>query len=440
MTASSARAKYLSRYATPEAVIAHELVGPWCHALVVPACGETADLLTGYVRAARAAQGRVLVILIVNASEDATARNHQRNARTLQALSELYPGARHLKDDAARLHRGDAFDVLWLDRASESRRLPAKQGVGMARRMGCDIALSLVHRETLSGRWLHTSDADVVLPADYFTRTVDHNATKTSALVHPFRHTRGELSDAHAHAQALYEVSLRYYVAGLGHARSPYAYHAIGSTISISADAYAAARGMPMRQAGEDFYLLNKLAKLGRIDQLGGDPIHIVGRASDRVPFGTGRATMRIAAARSRGDDFTMYHPTSFALLRIWLEALDLFASKREWARVSAYMDEHAGEQARVLGAAIARIGAPSAIRDAAQRCRGERALRRRVHEWMDAFRTLKLIHALRDRGLEMLPWRDALASEPFSLAAHASPEQVCDSLARMAPSDAGVA
>ena len=42
-------------------------------------------------------------------------------------------------------------------------------------------------------------------------------------------------------------------------------------------------------------------------------------------------------------------------------------------------------------------------------------AMRRRFHTWFDAFRTLKLVHALRDEGLPSLAWREALAEAPFT-------------------------
>ena len=36
------------------------------------------------------------------------------------------------------------------------------------------------------------------------------------------------------------------------------------------------------------------------------------------------------------------------------------------------------------------------------------------MFELFDGFRTLKLIHALRDGGLSSLPWREALVAAPF--------------------------
>ena len=39
----------------------------------------------------------------------------------------------------------------------------------------------------------------------------------------------------------------------------------------------------------------------------------------------------------------------------------------------------------------------------------------RAFHTWFDSFRTLKLIHALRDAGIPSLPYPEALAEAPFT-------------------------
>ena len=41
--------------------------------------------------------------------------------------------------------------------------------------------------------------------------------------------------------------------------------------------------------------------------------------------------------------------------------------------------------------------------------------MRRRFHTWFDAFRTLKLVHALRAEGLPSMTWREALGEAPFT-------------------------
>jgi hypothetical protein len=50
----------------------------------------------------------------------------------------------------------------------------------------------------------------------------------------------------------------------------------------------------------------------------------------------------------------------------------------------------------------------------AARECKSVEARRRRVHSWFDAFRTLKFVHAVRDRCFPNVPWREALRDAPF--------------------------
>jgi len=60
-------------------------------------------------------------------------------------------------------------------------------------------------------------------------------------------------------------------------------------------------------------------------------------------------------------------------------------------------------------------MGAFPAIRKAIAESTAPDAMRRRFHTWFDAFRTLKLLHALRDGGVGTLPWREALSEAPFT-------------------------
>ncbi len=79
-------------------------------------------------------------------------------------------------------------------------------------------------------------------------------------------------------------------------------------------------RGFPKREAGEDFYLLNKLAKVGTVLELAEGPdneaIRIESRRSDRVPFGTGAAVNRITALADPLGEFRFYDPSVFELLK----------------------------------------------------------------------------------------------------------------------------
>src|SRR5262249_33733538 len=86
-----ATSQYLERYAEPEAKLSQELSERYDFAFVVPAYAEPFALLDGYAAAARAAAGKVLLILIVNAPGDAPAEARAANEALWSALREL-PG------------------------------------------------------------------------------------------------------------------------------------------------------------------------------------------------------------------------------------------------------------------------------------------------------------------------------------------------------------
>jgi len=70
----------------------------------------------------------------------------------------------------------------------------------------------------------------------------------------------------------------------------PDSIYTIGSAFAVRAEAYVKQGGMNRRQAGEDFYFLNKLTKLGTVAEINDAFVFPSARVSDRVPFGTGAA------------------------------------------------------------------------------------------------------------------------------------------------------
>ena len=206
---------------------------------------------------------------------------------------------------------------------------------------------------------------------------------------------------------------------GLGFAGSKYAFHSIGSTLALRASAYAQVRGFPRRTAAEDFYLLNKIAKVGRVRSLSGAPLELSSRVSSRVPFGTGAAIGRML--ENPESERGTYHPALFYHLRAWLDTLesaiaenplpqDPAATLAGMARERAVRDP--GADPDRLVAALEVTGALAAAADALAAPR--RTIRRRAHDGFDGFRTLKLLHALRDSGLPDLPLREALGQADF--------------------------
>lgn len=411
-----AQQQYLERHAEPEAKIADRLAGSFGHALVIPAYDEGEELMRALQSVPMGPEGDVLIVLVVNAAPEAPAWVHERNGEVLTRLRRQYGLEEAAFLDAAapaRVFRFRAGRILYVDRASPEHLLPSGQGVGWARKIGFDIALRLHRARRLSSRWLHSTDADVILPRDYFERASLQRAPTAAALVYPFVH-RGEEDVMLARAVQLYEISLRYYVLGLASAGSPYAHHTIGSTLAVDAVAYAKVRGVPKRTAAEDFYLLGKLAKIGSVVPLPGATISVSGRVSRRVPFGTGPAVERIA----RKGNFTLYHPRIFAHLGVWLGAMSDLTHLSPASAFSKRLTERcrkAGLDPTPVGEMAAHPAIEAALAAARRQSKSAAKFRQHLATWFDAFRTLKLVHALEARGLAPMPWFDALREAPFA-------------------------
>lgn len=409
--------KYLARYAEPEAALAAALPGSFGHALVVPAYGEGESLFKLLASVPVGPQGEVLIAVVLNARASSPDKVHEANETVRRRLADSLPTPLVLSGDPPiqtyPLPRGR---LLLIDRATRGHFLPEGQGVGLARKIGNDAILALAAARRLESPWLHNTDADTVLPRDYFEQLQGLDSEGVGSAIYFFDHAF-DPDRTLAEAGRLYEISLRYYVLGLAWAGSPFAYQSMGSCLAIPAPAYAQVRGFPKKNAAEDFYVLNKLAKVGSIERLAGAPLRLEGRPSDRVPFGTGRALRDLAAKRGGLAGFHLYHPLVFAHLASWLAVLAAIA--RSGGDVEKPLARLPGAdtffRADLLRESLERIGAMSAVRDAIRRSRDEKTLLRHLHTWFDAFRTLKLVHALRDGGIPSLPWREALAEAPFT-------------------------
>ena len=303
-----------------------------------------------------------LVILVVNAPSDADAEARHRTEAFWRALGGVDDEPFHFSRWRQQL------DLLAVNRAAPDRLIPRRQGVGLARKIAADMACASIAAGRITSPWIHMTDADAELPADYFAHVPDD----PGCALHPFRHEAPpELADA----MRLYELHLSYYVNRLGWAGSPYAFHTIGSTMAIHADTYVKVRGVPKRNAGEDFHLLNKAAKVAPIHRLSHPEIRLKARLSTRVPFGTGPALSRMT-----GDD----HPLSYAP-----------ESFNRLAEVIAHIDS-AAPLSNESAALLEELGYPRFRTQAQRQRRRPETLRKATHEWFDGLRTLRFIHLAR--------------------------------------------
>ena len=156
-------------------------------------------------------------------------------------------------------------------------------GVGEARKHGMDYAVQhLLHRPTDR---IVSLDADAKVSLNYcrsLAETPFSNAAFTLRFEHPFK----DADDPRA--IALYELYLRYNRWQLKRISSPFAFYSVGSCLGTDLLHYQTSGGMPSKSATEDFHFLNKLRKLGEIDEWPHATVYPSTRTSRRVMLGTG--------------------------------------------------------------------------------------------------------------------------------------------------------
>lgn len=359
--------------------------GPWqlqgCTAegldgvIVIPACGERESLpatLASLVDNPAIERQNWLTVVLINQPPQASQRLIDENLQTLAWLEQGGGPA--------------GLQLAWIDAARPQRLLPARDaGVGLARKIGCDLALQRLRPGGLELLvWL---DADTLVGTDYLRALRLHFANHPEGgATLPFAHQRAATSEAQR-AIDRYELYLRHYVLGLQLAGSPYAYHSIGSSIACRASAYLAIGGMNRRRAGEDFYFLQQLAKTSGVRPLRGTLVRPSPRTSERVPFGTGEKIARLMAGE---EAIQFYAPESFRLLHFWLELV----TRRPEAEAHQLLDM-IGAKSNIAADFLRAAGFATAWPKLTAQHRSPQALSRAFHGWFDALKSLRLIRQL---------------------------------------------
>ena len=346
--------------------------------LLIPALAEGANLFTTLRSLAANPPDllrRFLVLVVVNQRTDARQQDQADNLVTLDRLAAKDPPLAQLQ-------------LAWVDAATKGMELPAKTGgVGLARKIGADLALPLLDYRTDDPLLIYL-DADTLVRPDYLPAIARHfRHSRPGGAVIPFRHQQGHTA-AGQEAIDSYELFLRSYVLGLELAGSPYAFHTVGSAMACRATAYARMGGMNSRSAGEDFYFLQQLHRTAGVARLPGTTVYPSARGSHRVPFGTGRSVSRLLD----GDEnaVTFYRPECFRILKAWLQLVGQ-NTDLSGVEILAGAQKVSPELAGHLEG-IRMAEAWEKLRANNKNCQ---ALLTAFHGWFDGLRTMKLIHHL---------------------------------------------
>lgn len=395
--AAHAIEQYLKVYAESESHLLHGFPQhQFDHCIVIPCFAETTAFIERLQHGPLGTLNALVIVVVNQTLAEPVALN-----LSLLAFMNGLPNVwqhQHL-----RLYRSQNHSLQWLIVDRTTQPLPAKQGVGLARKIGCDIAVALHHSKRLTSNWLHNTDADTHLPSNYLPLP----KTGYVAAVYQFQHVPAAAEHRVWLATQVYEQALRYYIAGLRWAGSPYAHQPIGSTLAFTAAAYCQARGFPRRSAGEDFYLLNKVSKLGAV-YAAEAVVAIEARTSDRVPFGTGPEVFAIAQLKDPWAEFCYYHPDTFVQLKHWLSAMP-----QVWQNRQQQLPHLTGLDPDVQQA-LADAGIDRLWAHIDRQAHSADACLQALRVWFDAFQTLKFVRRLQAMRYRPLPLQQCLQEAPF--------------------------
>ena len=379
-------------------------------AIIIPSLAEAANLpqtLESLSHNPAVLLNRFLILIIVNQRADASGAETADNHKTLQMLP-LWKQQYGLNN------------LFWVDAASIGAELPPKQGVGLARKIGLDLALPLLDYRD-GDPLLICLDADTVVQPDYLHAISSHFAATTAGGASiSYRH-RPAANEAGQSAIDRYELFLRIYVLGLDLAGSPYAFHTVGSAMACQASAYVASGGMNRRLAGEDFYFLQQVHKTSGVVPLVGTIVHPSPRSSTRVPFGTGRS---VGDMLEDGEQrLLFYQPVVFSIVGEWLECM----AENSGADASELLNR-AAAISPVLHDVMEQAGFRASWENLKKNNREGEKLTAAFHGWFDAFRTMRLIHELSDRAYPRIEPEGAVAPL-FERAGHVAPDSLSEQL-----------
>lgn len=204
-------------------------------------------------------------------------------------------------------------------------------GVGLARKTGMDEAVRRFSSIGRSDGFIVCLDADCTVEKNYFTsiyREMCDRKDRSACSIY-FEHPLSgiEFPDEFYRAIVLYELHLRYYLQGLIYTGFPFSHQTIGSAMAVRADIYVKAGGMNRRQAGEDFYFIQKLVPMGGYFNLNSTTVYPSPRSSFRVPFGTGATMTKLTGDKC--DQFLSYNIQAFKDLKSFFVTAGIISENR---------------------------------------------------------------------------------------------------------------
>jgi len=183
----------------------------------------------------------------------------------------------------------------------------------------------------------------------------------------------------------------------------PFAYHTVGSAMAVRRGAYLAQGGMNTRQAGEDFYFLQKFIELNALEEINQTVVYPSPRLSNRVPFGTGRAMQQLLG------ESPAWYTTDFEILRLIQPLLanvevlraNLMESEvsEPYARIQQMLDLHPA-----VVQFLRSIDFIKHCESVYKHTTNLASFRQRFFRYFNAFMMIRYMHFVRDLGFPDVP------------------------------------
>jgi hypothetical protein len=330
------------------------------------------------------------VIIILNASAKASEESLRNNNRSYNEI------------EAWKKRNESFFRVFVVNLGKPEIK---GWGVGLARKTGMDEAAKRFDSINRPEGVIANLDADCLVQENYLVSLENEllKRKERKACSIYFEHpVSGDRYPAAVYQSVYqYELHLRYYIQALAFAGFPNIFHTVGSSIAVKSLSYIKAGGMNRRQAGEDFYFVQKLIPAGGYFSLNSTTVFPSPRTSERVPFGTGAAVGKMVLNNEKV--LLTYNPQAFRDLSLFVGATGKFytCNQEEMRDIFQYFP---GSLKSFLGIEEWISG----ISEVKNNTSGLSSFSKRFFEWFNMFKIVKYLNFSHKSIFEKVPVNDA--------------------------------
>ena len=388
--------KYLTKFDLPKwKVVQRNENEKFSNIIVIPAISEFENIirLTDSILLNNLDKiNKTLALFVINNKINDSSEIKTNNFHSIQYLNKL------INKSNENLKFG------FIDCSTEGNEPPEKDaGAGLARKIGMDSALTLFDYQIKTQKIIISLDADCLITQNYIQEIQKSFINeKINTAVINFEHQLSENSIQNL-GILNYEIFLRHYILGLKYANSAFAFHTIGSAFAVDPEIYVKVGGMNKRKGGEDFYFLQKAGKISDVKKIENAKVFPSSRVSWRVPFGTGPRIKRFL--ENQVNEYFVYSTRSFFILKKWNEILNesknicknVGKDKKLIEEITFDMLVKSKSIHHELYNFLISQNFINNWQNILQNSSSEKQLSQNIKNWMDGFRTLKLIHHLRD-------------------------------------------